>query len=113
MKSIVAPNNRLTVKLQDGTERIYDPRRQQGVSVFQEEMRSFSVGDRIQFTAAANSTMSALPASDSETFFIRVNFCEPASRNCPLRVRWASTATLRCRNSPGAYWASSMSTGGG
>jgi hypothetical protein len=28
--------------------------------------------------------MSALPASDSETFFIRVNFCEPVSRNCPL-----------------------------
>ena len=32
----------------------YDPRRQQGVSVFREEMRSFSVGDRIQFTAPAN-----------------------------------------------------------
>ena len=31
-----------------------DPRRQQGVSVFREEMRSFSVGDRIQFTAPAN-----------------------------------------------------------
>jgi len=38
----------------DGTQRTYDPRRQQGVSVFQEEMRSFSVGDRIQFTAPAN-----------------------------------------------------------
>ncbi len=34
--------------------RTYDPRRQQGVSVFREEMRSFSVGDRIQFTAPAN-----------------------------------------------------------
>ncbi len=54
VKSIDAPNNRLTVKLQDGTERTYDPRRQQGVSVFREEMRSFSVGDRIQFTAPAN-----------------------------------------------------------
>src|SRR5271155_2948987 len=49
-----APNNRLTVELQDGTQRTYDPRRQQGVSVFREEMRSFSVGDRIQFTAPAN-----------------------------------------------------------
>jgi conjugative relaxase-like TrwC/TraI family protein len=54
VKSIDAPNNRLTVELQDGTQRTYDPRRQQGVSVFREEMRSFSVGDRVQFTAPAN-----------------------------------------------------------
>src|SRR5450631_3502451 len=54
VKSIDAPKNRLTVELQDGTERTYDPRRQQGVSVFREEARSFSVGDRIQFTAPAN-----------------------------------------------------------
>ena len=54
VKSIDAAANRLTVELQDGTERIYDPRRQQGVSVFREEMRRFSVGDRIQFTAPAN-----------------------------------------------------------
>ena len=54
VKSIDAPANRLTVELQDGTERTYDPRRQQGVSVFREELRSFSEGDRIQFTAPAN-----------------------------------------------------------
>ncbi len=54
VKSIDAPKNRLTVELQDGTQRTYDPRRQQGVSVFREEMRSFSVGDRIQFTTPAN-----------------------------------------------------------
>jgi conjugative relaxase-like TrwC/TraI family protein len=54
VKSIDAPSNQLTVERQDGTERTYDPRRQQGVSVFREEMRSFSVGDRIQFTAPAN-----------------------------------------------------------
>jgi conjugative relaxase-like TrwC/TraI family protein len=54
VKSIDAPRNRLTVELRDGTERTYDPRRQQGVSVFREEMRSFSVGDRIQFSAPAN-----------------------------------------------------------
>lgn len=52
--SIDAPSNRLTVRLQDGTERIYDPRRQRGVSIFREEVRRFSVGDRIQFTAPAN-----------------------------------------------------------
>jgi conjugative relaxase-like TrwC/TraI family protein len=54
VKSIDAPKNRLTVELQDGTQRTYDPRRQQGVSVFHEDTRSFSVGDRIQFTAPAN-----------------------------------------------------------
>jgi ATP-dependent exoDNAse (exonuclease V) alpha subunit len=54
VKSIDAPSNRLTVTRQDGTESTYDPRRQQGVSVFREEMRSFSVGDRIQFTAPAD-----------------------------------------------------------
>jgi conjugative relaxase-like TrwC/TraI family protein len=54
VKSIDAPANRLTVQLPDGSERAYDPRRQQGVSVFREESRSFSVGDRVQFTAPVN-----------------------------------------------------------
>ena len=54
VRRIDAPGNRLTVRLQDGTERTYDPRRQRGVSVFREEVRRFSVGDRIQFTAPAN-----------------------------------------------------------
>jgi len=55
---IDAPHNRITVALKDGTERTprlvtYDPHRQQGVSVYREEPRSFSMGDRIQFTAPA------------------------------------------------------------
>ncbi len=54
VRRIDAPGNRLTVRLRDGTERTYDPRRQQGVCVFREELRRFSVGDRIQFTAPAN-----------------------------------------------------------
>jgi ATP-dependent exoDNAse (exonuclease V) alpha subunit len=54
VKSIDVPRNRLTVEVQDSTQRTYDPRRQQGVSVFHEDMRSFSVSDRIQFTAPAN-----------------------------------------------------------
>jgi ATP-dependent exoDNAse (exonuclease V) alpha subunit len=54
VESIDAPANRLTVESQDGTERTYDPRRQQGVSVFREELRNFSQGDRVQFTAPAN-----------------------------------------------------------
>jgi conjugative relaxase-like TrwC/TraI family protein len=54
VKSIDTVANRLTVELRDGTERTYDPRRQQGVSVFREEMRNFSEGERVQFTAPAN-----------------------------------------------------------
>ena len=54
VRSIDAASNRLTVRLQDGTERTYDPRRQRGVSVFRQQIRNFSVGDRIQFTAPAN-----------------------------------------------------------
>ena len=51
MKQVDAPNNRLTVELKDGTEKSYDPRRQQGVSVYREQQRSFSTGDRVQLTA--------------------------------------------------------------
>lgn len=58
---IDAARNQLTVALvgdpvDDGEKtRIvrYDPRRQQGVSVYREEPRAFSSGDRVQFTAPA------------------------------------------------------------
>ncbi len=33
------------------TEKTYDPRRQQGVSVYRAEERAFSTGDRVQLTA--------------------------------------------------------------
>jgi len=54
VKSVDAEKNLLTVVRADGSELTYDPRRQQGVSVYREEPRNFSVGDRIQFTAPAN-----------------------------------------------------------
>jgi conjugative relaxase-like TrwC/TraI family protein len=54
VRSIDAASNRLTVRLQDGSDRTYHPHRQRGVSVYREEMRRFSAGDRIQFTAPAN-----------------------------------------------------------
>jgi conjugative relaxase-like TrwC/TraI family protein len=54
VRSIDAAGNRLAVRLQDGTERTYDPRRQRGASIFREEFRRFSAGDRIQFTAPVN-----------------------------------------------------------
>ena len=51
VKSIDAQNNRLTVLRVDGSVTTYDPRRQTGVSVYREQEKAFSVGDRIQFTA--------------------------------------------------------------
>jgi ATP-dependent exoDNAse (exonuclease V) alpha subunit len=51
---IDATHNQITVALLDGRQQSYDPRRQQGVSVYREEQRAFSVGDRIQFTAPDN-----------------------------------------------------------
>jgi ATP-dependent exoDNAse (exonuclease V) alpha subunit len=43
--------NLVTVKRANGKTVSYDPRRLQGVTVYQEVERNFSVGDRIQFTA--------------------------------------------------------------
>jgi conjugative relaxase-like TrwC/TraI family protein len=54
VKNVDAEKNLLTVVRADGSELTYDPRRQQGVSVYREEPRSFAVGERIQFTAPAN-----------------------------------------------------------
>jgi conjugative relaxase-like TrwC/TraI family protein len=54
VSTVDASSNRLTVQRTDGSERIYDPRRQQGVSVYREEERAFSVGDRVQLTAPAH-----------------------------------------------------------
>jgi ATP-dependent exoDNAse (exonuclease V) alpha subunit len=52
--SIDAEKNLLTVRRADGTERTYDPRRQMGVTVYREQEKVFSAGDRIQFTAPNN-----------------------------------------------------------
>ena len=49
--AVEAGANRLTVELADGRRIGYDPRRQQGVSVYREEQRAFSRGDRVQLTA--------------------------------------------------------------
>ena len=44
-------DNELTVKLQDGREITYNPKRLSGVSVYKEATRQFAVGDRVQFRA--------------------------------------------------------------
>ena len=51
VSGIDARGNLLTVLRADGSERTYDPRRHAGVSVYRDEQRAFSVGDRVQFTA--------------------------------------------------------------
>jgi conjugative relaxase-like TrwC/TraI family protein len=49
--AVNAEENKLTV-VRSGVEQItYDPRRHSGVSVYREQGKAFSVGDRIQFTA--------------------------------------------------------------
>src|SRR5271163_2809319 len=48
VSAVDASTNRLTIERTDGSERTYDPRRQQGVSVYREDGRTFSVGDRVQ-----------------------------------------------------------------
>jgi conjugative relaxase-like TrwC/TraI family protein len=55
VKHIDAERNLLTVVRADGSERTYDPRRQQGVSVYRDQEKAFSTGDRLQFTAPAKS----------------------------------------------------------
>jgi hypothetical protein len=49
--AVDAQANTLTVVRGNGEQTTYDPRRQVGVSVYREEEKRFSVGDRIQFTA--------------------------------------------------------------
>ena len=55
MKNIDADKNLLTVVRADGSERTYDPHRQQGVSVYRDQEKAFSVEDRLQFTTPAKS----------------------------------------------------------
>jgi conjugative relaxase-like TrwC/TraI family protein len=49
--SVNGQENTLTVLRTNGEQTTYDPRRQMGVSVYREQEKAFSVGDRIQFTA--------------------------------------------------------------
>jgi ATP-dependent exoDNAse (exonuclease V) alpha subunit len=49
--AVSAQANTLTVERGNGEQTTYDPRRQVGVSVYREQEKRFSVGDRIQFTA--------------------------------------------------------------
>ncbi|HEY2544991.1 MAG TPA: MobF family relaxase, partial [Candidatus Acidoferrum sp.] len=51
VERIDAKNNLVSVKKHTGKQVTYDPRRLQGVTLYRESERSFSRGDRLQFTA--------------------------------------------------------------
>jgi conjugative relaxase-like TrwC/TraI family protein len=51
VRSVDTRKNLLTVDVDNGSSVTYDPRRLQGVNVFREVEREFTVGDRIQVTA--------------------------------------------------------------
>jgi hypothetical protein len=51
VRGVDADQNLLTVERSDGEKLTYDPRRLHGVSVYKEDVRDFSEGDRVQFTA--------------------------------------------------------------
>jgi hypothetical protein len=51
VKDVDVKHNLIRVERENGKEQTYDPRRLSGVAVYQEGDRTFSEGDRVQFTA--------------------------------------------------------------
>jgi hypothetical protein len=51
VKDVDVKQNRITIERDEGEQDSYDPRRLSGVAVYREVGRSFSEGDRVQFTA--------------------------------------------------------------
>ena len=51
VRAVDSDQNLLTVEKSDGEQLTYDPRRLHGVTVYNEDVRDFSEGDRVQFTA--------------------------------------------------------------
>ena len=72
VRGVDADQNLLTVERSDGEQLTYDPRRLHGVSVYKEDSRDFSEGDRVQFTApfreegVANRELGTMEQIDSE-----------------------------------------------
>jgi hypothetical protein len=51
VEEVDTKENRITIERENGERKSYDPRRLSGVTVYQKVERSFSEGDRLQFTA--------------------------------------------------------------
>ena len=79
VSAVDARTNTLTVQTQDGSEISYDPRRLYGVNVYEERARSFSIGERIQFTAAnrelgvANRDLATVTALEARSITVRMD----------------------------------------
>ena len=79
VSAVDARTNVLTVQTKDGNEISYDPRRLYGVNVFEERAREFSVGERIQFTAAnkelnvANRDLATITALEERSITVRMD----------------------------------------
>lgn len=93
---VVAVNgkeNTLTVVRASGERSSYDPRRQSGVSVYREQEKIFSVGDRIQFTA---------PSQELKIANRDLGTVESIERDGTMRLRLDDTRSidLNPRNHP-------------
>lgn len=72
VSGVDARKNFVTVDRQNGQQVTYDPRRLQGVNVYESQDREFSAGDRIQFTApfrrerVANRELGTIERIDSD-----------------------------------------------
>jgi conjugative relaxase-like TrwC/TraI family protein len=77
--------NTVTVERQGGEEVTYDPRRLQGVNVYQDEERAFAEGDRIQFTA---------PFGEQRVANRELGHIEKINAEGELRIRLESGRTV-------------------
>ena len=79
VRSVDARANTLTVELESGTSKTYDPRRLSGVNVFREMDREFTTGDRLQFTVpnkelgVANRDLGTVTAIDGSKMTVRLD----------------------------------------
>jgi conjugative relaxase-like TrwC/TraI family protein len=76
--SVNAEENKLTVLRNSGQRTTYDPRRQMGVSVYREQEKVFSAGDRIQFTA---------PSQDLKIVNRELGIVESVSQDGTMRLK--------------------------
>jgi len=82
--------NVVTVERKSGEEVSYDPRRQQGVTVYREAEHTFAEGDRVQFTAPyhplelANRELGTVGQIDSDG---NLKLCMDSGREVEFNVR--------------------------
>jgi conjugative relaxase-like TrwC/TraI family protein len=86
VERVDARENRITIEREDGTQQTYDPRRLSGVAVYQEVLREFSQGDRVQFTA---------PSRQLQVANRELGTIERVSQSGNLEIRMDSSREVR------------------